>query len=405
MRLRIFTTLICTAALASGGSILQAQVRDVGDITERAAANVIAVRVQADTPELQRLASLAFGAHGAFRVEAGANASYSLSFAVAAANTVRLTIESGRPARVVHAAEATGSSLRNALLRAADAAVTQLTRRPGFFSGRLTFVSEVTGYSEIYTSDLFFGDALQLTHDRSQSVTPRWSPDARRIVYTGYFQNGFPDIFVIDTASRQRNVLVSVKGTNTGGRFSPDGSRIAMVLSGPGNPEVFVSNAQGRQIQRLTRTERQIEATPSWSPDGGRLVVASDALATGKPQLYLISANGGGAMQRVQTNISGYCAEPDWSHANGDLIAFTAASGSGYQVAVFSFSKREARFVSRGPGDGIEPCWTSDGRHLLYTARAANSQRVYLLDTETGRATPLSPTSLGKSYQANFVAR
>ena len=35
-------------------------------------------------------------------------------------------------------------------------------------------------------------------------------------------------------------------------QFSPDGSRVAMVLSGEGNPEVYVGNAQGRQIRRLT---------------------------------------------------------------------------------------------------------------------------------------------------------
>ena len=76
---------------------------------------------------------------------------------------------------------ATGSSLRNALLRAADAAVTHLTKKPGFFAGRLAFVSERTGTSEVYTSDLFFGEVLQLTSDRSQSVMPRWSPDGKHL--------------------------------------------------------------------------------------------------------------------------------------------------------------------------------------------------------------------------------
>ncbi len=383
---------------------LPAQRIDAGDITERAEVRVLPVRIESDVVELQRLAAVAFGAHGAFRVDPSGAAGHTIRFAVAGTNSVRVTVEAGRPARPVHTHEVAGSSLRNALLRAADSAVTHLTRLPGIFSGRLTFISERTGASEVYTSDLFFGEVLQLTNDRSQALLPRWSPDGRRIVYTGYFQTGFPDIYVIDTATLQRSVFVSVKGTNTGARFSPDGSKVAMILSGEGNPEVYVANAQGRQIRRLTRTERNIEATPSWAPDGSRLVVASDALATGKPQLYLLGLTGG-ALQRVPTNISGYCAEPDWNHANPDLLAFTVATGGSFQVATFGFRTQTARIVTKGAGDAIEPCWTSDGRHLIYTARAANSSRVMLLDTETGRATPISAANLGKTHQASFNAR
>jgi TolB protein len=402
MHFRFFAMLAALAASVFSTSITNGQPRDAGDVVIRADVKVTPVKVEASSQELQRLAAFAFGAHGAFRVDASAPTT--LRFAVAGSNTVRLTIETGSPARAVFTQDATGSSLRNALFRAADAAVVRLAGSPGFFSGRLAFVSERTGASEIYTSDLFFGEMLQLTSDRSQSIMPRWSPDGRKILYTGYFQSGFPDIYLVDTATLQRTPFVSVKGTNTGARFSPDGSRVAMVLSGEGNPEVYVSNAQGRGIRRLTRTERNIEATPSWSPDGSRLVVTSDAMATGKPQLYLLGVNGG-SLQRIPTNISGYCAEPDWNHANPDLIAFTVATGNQFQIAVYSISKRESRILTRGPADGIEPSWTNDGRHLVYTARTASGQRIMLLDTETGRSTPLSPSNLATARQANFVLR
>ncbi len=402
MQLRAFAILAALAAASPFSTVAAAQVRDAGDVVIRADVNVIPVRVEASSSELQRLAAFAFNAHGAFRVQS--DASQTIRFAVSATNTISVSIESGSPARAIFSQQATGSSLRNALFRAADAAVARLTGAPGFFSGRLAFVSERTGASEIYTSDLFFGEMLQITNDRSQTVLPRWSPDGRQIVYTGYFRSGFPDIYLIDTSTLQRNVFVSVKGTNTGARFSPDGSRVAMILSGEGNPEVYVSNAQGRGIRRLTRTERNIEATPSWSSDGSRLVVASDALATGKPQLYLLGANGG-SLQRLPTNISGYCAEPDWNHANPDLIAFTVATGKQFQIAIYSISKREAKIVTQGATDGIEPCWTNDGRHLLYTSRSAGRQSVMLLDTKTGRSTQLSSSNLGKAYQANFILR
>lgn len=390
-------------ALLSGlftASTAFCQVRDIGDITVRSDVTVIPVKIDADSVQIRRLAENAFASHGRFRIARNTSeASFVLNFAVSGTNAITLTIQSGSPAQTLFEQTVSGSSLRNALFRAADRAVEKTAGSPGFFAGRLTFISERTGASEVYVSDLFFGEALQMTNDRNDSIMPRWAPDASKILYTGYFEKGFPDIFEINMQTQQRKSLVSLKGTNTSARFSPDGSRIAMVLTGEGNAEVYVSNAAGRGIKRLTRT-KAIEASPTWSPFGDRLVVTSDM--AGRPQLYLLAASGG-ALQRIPTNISGYCAEPDWNHANPDLIAFTVASGNQFQVATYSFSKRTSTVRTQGSADGIEPCWTRDGRHLVYTRRTAGSKQVYLLDTETGKTTRLSPESLSSTYQANYV--
>jgi TolB protein len=170
-------------------------------------------------------------------------------------------------------------------------------------------------------------------------------------------------------------------------RFSPNGQQVAMVLSGEGNPEIYVSTAQGRQVARRTRTAA-VEASPCFSPDGSQLVYTSDA--AGGPQLYLMPA-GGGQSRRLATNISGYCAEPDWSRGNPNLIAFTVRVGRGYQIAVHDLSGRTpTRIVSKAPGDAIEPVWLADGRHLIYTQRSPNARRLFILDTETSRATAIS---------------
>jgi TolB protein len=173
-----------------------------------------------------------------------------------------------------------------------------------------------------------------------------------------------------------------------------------MVLSGEGNPEIYVGNAQGRQIRRLTNTP-SIEASPAWSPDGSRLIFTSDA--AGGPQLYTMSAGGGG-MTRLSTNISKYCAEPDWSVGDPNKIVFTAGVGRGYQVAVFDLSAQASKIVSKAPTDAIEPVWLADGRHIICTFRGANTRSLYLLDTESGKATRLSPTGFGAASGASYLA-
>jgi TolB protein len=393
--MQILLRLLALTIALIATSVFAAQ--DLGDVVISADLRTIPVHVSGGTPELDNLANLAFSAHGRYRrVASGA---YDIKFTQVAPSQVQVTVT--KAGATVLTQVASGTSLRNALFRAADLAVKATSGLKGFFADRLTFISNYSGHPEVFTSDLFFGEVKQITRDNAQAMTPRWAPEGGRILYTSFYKSGFPDIFLIDLNTLQRTTFVSFKGTNSGARFNPTGTQVAMVLSGEGNPEIYVSNAQGRQVARRTRTP-SVEASPCFSPDGSRMVFTSDA--AGGPQLYVMSAAGGSA-QRLPTAISGYCAEPDWSRGDSNKIAFTVRSGRGYQVAVYDLSgKTPTKVVSKSPVDAVEPSWLGDGRHLVYTERSANSRNLCILDTETGRSTRISPASMRQTSQASVWA-
>ncbi|HYC72655.1 MAG TPA: biopolymer transporter Tol [Opitutaceae bacterium] len=393
---KAFFLLVSLALASVFAPAARAQNIDAGVIDIAAnAAPTTAVSVSGSTPELESLARTAFNAHGAFRVAtAGA---YAIEFAAAGPSQVTVTVRRGSGTPVL-TQTVSGASARNALLRAADAAVEKITGLRGWFAGRIVFTSEKDGQKLLVTGDLFFGELQSHPVGKQQVIGPRWSPDGSRIVFTSY-RTGFPDIYVLDLQSRQLAHLVSLKGTNSGGRFSPDGAQLAMVLSGTGNPEVWIGTAEGKQLRRLTRTPG-VEASPAWSPDGGRLVFTSEQ--GGRPQLYVMGA-AGGAMTRVPTDISRYCAEPDWSAADPQKIAFTAAQGRGYQIAVFDFRTGKSEWATSAPTDAIEAVWLPDARHLLCTFRGANTRRLHIVDTLSKRAVPVGPASFGQSGNASYL--
>jgi TolB protein len=108
------------------------------------------------------------------------------------------------------------------------------------------------------------------------------------------------------------------------------------------------------------------------------------------PQLYVISA-AGGAPRRLSVGHT-YAAEPDWSRTNPNKIACTVRVGGGrYQIAVFDLTANASKVVSKATFDAIEPSWLADGRHLVYTARDRSSSVIAILDTETGKSTPITP--------------
>jgi TolB protein len=369
-------------------------------VTTQTDSRIFRVSIESSDASDKSLLEKAFGAHGAYKVVTANQSEFHFQFTRKSDSAVECAILSGRPARELKRFVENGNSARNSLLRAADRAVRLTSGEEGFFASRLVFIGERGGnYREVYTSDFFFDEIRYHTADKSQSVNPRWAPDGSKIIYTGYFGSGFPDIFVIDPVTSRRSQFASYKGTNSGARFSPNGSAVAMVLSAPGNSELFISSSAGGGAKRLTRND-SIEASPSWKRDGSELVFTSDT--AGKPQLYTISTEGG-KMKRIATQISNYCAEPDWNPVDSNKIVFTAVFREGFQIVLWDFKLNKSIILTRGARDSIEPAWLNDGRHIVFTRRVGTSKQLMVIDSVTRQETAISSKRFGSASQANAI--
>ena len=146
-------------------------------------------------------------------------------------------------------------------------------------------------------------------------------------------------------------------------------------------------------------TTRGIESDPTWSSKGDSILFSSTQ--SGGAQIYQIGI-GGNPMRRIPTRISGQCTEPAGNPLHSDQIAFTALMGREFEIALYDAQTGRSTVLTQGPGDAVEPNWTQDGRHLIYTARRGASRRLHLLDTITGKTTPLPHDNLGSAWQADY---
>ncbi len=374
---------------------------DLGVISRKGGGKIISLSVVSPDAGLQDIMRQAFNMHGGYLPKPPERADFTFRFTpVSDESAVRLDIESGQPAENLFSHEMSGENLTEAALRAGDLAVKKTLGIPGFFAGKLVFVGNRTGATELYVSDMLFASVSKLTSNGADCLGPAWAPDGRSLFYTTYFKSGFPDIYRVDLGSGRQTLFAGFKGTNTGAAIRPGGREAAMILSATGNAELYVGGLVGGDIRRLTRSTDSAEADPAWSPDGQRVIFTSDRL--GKPQLFQIPANGGKA-RRIPTNISNFNAEPAWNPMNADLVAFTIRQGSDFKVALFDFSTKKSRVLTKWAGDSLEPEWTNDGRHLIYTEGMASPRRLMLLDTKTGKKTPLHGKPLGDAFEANFL--
>ncbi|MGY6653783.1 DPP IV N-terminal domain-containing protein [Amycolatopsis sp. TRM77291] len=186
---------------------------------------------------------------------------------------------------------------------------------------------------------------------------------SRRAVRDGAERDG--EIWYLRDGTRVPARLTDDATADTRPALSPDGSSVAFVSERTGSKDIFVIGVDGRGLRQVT-SGPAVEDSPSWSPDGGRLVFSG----TGEDpagDLYIVPA-GGGQPTRL-TNDPGADTQPAWA-PTGSRIAFTTTrfDPAGDVVVMADTGGAVTRAVPE-PGDSSEPAWSPDGARLAFTTR------------------------------------
>ncbi len=209
---------------------------------------------------------------------------------------------------------------------------------------------------------------------RGLSGTIAFQSDAR----TTSNPNGRVNIYVIDLAAGRVSAITRDGDWNDEQpRWSPDGRRIAFTSNRGGSYNLFVMDADGGNVARLTDHGGN-DRDPVWLPDGQSLVFSSDRdRGTGRSDLYRLWL-ADGAVERLTVYFEGNAIMPNVS-PDGNWVAFTAMTfptdfGWTYQVHVLELATRLTwRFDATGYG--CWPSWSPDGQSIAHV----------LLDTEPSR--------------------
>ena len=112
---------------------------------------------------------------------------------------------------------------------------------------------------------------LYQSHRFEQVYTPRFSPDATRVVFSAWRRGGYRDIFLLDVATRKVEQITNDRANDTGPAWSPDGKSIYFSSDRSGIPNIYRYNVGDGQTMQVTNV---ISGAfhPSPSPDGKRLV-------------------------------------------------------------------------------------------------------------------------------------
>jgi TolB protein len=284
----------------------------------------------------------------------------------------------------------TGASLRRQAHTFADDIVQAITGKKGIAQTKIAFKVEAAGGNgEIYVADFDGHNAQAITHDDAIVAAPAWVPGRLAIYYTSY-KRGNPDIFYHNLGNGQRHVVAGYSGLNTSAAVSPDGTKVAMILSRSGSPDVWVGNADGSNLKQLTSTPED-ESSPCWSPDGQWICFATKIAE--RRVLAKVPA-GGGAVQRIPTPGAPNPTEPDWS-PDGKWIVFTSQAG-GFDICVVPAGGGAPTVLVAGE----DPSWSPNSRTLIFTHRVGGRYVLSVLDVFTKQVKDIARISGSDSQPA-----
>ena len=147
---------------------------------------------------------------------------------------------------------------------------------------------------EIYTINTNGTATFQVTNNGTNEFDPSYSPDGKKIVFSGEESNFWPlftyavEIYTIGVHGKNRVQLTNNATYDYFPNYSPDGRRIAYSGSGKKHSGIYTISARGGDKTKVAEGGDD----PDYSPDGRKIVYYTGNDLHGK--IYTINVGGGG---------------------------------------------------------------------------------------------------------------
>ncbi len=230
-------------------------------------------------------------------------------------------------------------------------------------------------------------------------VAPALSGDGRQIAYisTGSLMKAevFLDLYLADatTGKRIKRLTKSTVDAETEelryaysqSAFSPDGRQLAYTAYTKGKDVIDILDIKSRDVIRRLGTDLDAMLSPSWSPDGKKLVFSGSK--AGLTNIYMIDADGRNLRQLTKGWYAGLM--PQWS-PDGKRVAYVSDRGPATDIQLLKFGKwqisvldLETGLVEGIPGQAgknLNPMWSPDGKSLAFISDRTGITQIFLYD-------------------------
>jgi TolB protein len=271
----------------------------------------------------------------------------------------------------------------------------------GIAETKIYFVSSRTGTKEIWAMDYDGQNQHQVTHLGSVSISPRVSPDNTRIAFSSLSGQGWSiRMYSLDLGRLVSFPAGTAGGSNLSPAWSGDGRKIAFSSSRSGDSEIWVADASGGNLHRVTSFKGP-NVAPTWNPKtNAQLAWASGR--TGLPQISTMDQDGANVQRMTD---GGYAISPSWA-PNGQFLTFSwnrkygPGAPGGQDIYIMDISNMHWLQLTHESGSNDFPSWAPDGRHIVFERASGRHAEIWTMLADGTEQHQL--THSGNSYMPNW---
>jgi TolB protein len=271
----------------------------------------------------------------------------------------------------------------------------------GIAETKIYFVSSRTGTKEIWVMDYDGQNQHQVTHLGSISLSPRVSPDNSRIAFSSLDRQGWSvRMFSLELGRPVGFPAGTAGGSNQSPAWSADGTKLAFSSSRSGDSEIWVCDASGANLRKLTSFKGP-DVAPTWNPrTGAQLAWVSGR--TGLPQIYTMDLDGANVQRMTD---GGYAISPSWA-PNGQFLTFSwnrkygPGAPGGQDIYVMDIASKRWLQLTHEAGSNDFPSWAPDGRHIVFERGSGSHAQIWSMLADGTQQRELTHT--GNNFMPNW---
>ena len=211
------------------------------------------------------------------------------------------------------------------------------------------------------------------------------------------------DIWKADINNGQAIRLTMHDGEEIFPKFSPDGSLIAFTGEYDGNTDVYVMNADGSNIHRVTYHPGG-DIVVGWHPQNGKIIFRSNRVSYQRfSRLFMINPDGSGLDTLIMHEATQGSFSPD-----GSKIAYNRMGrefrtwkryfgGTAQDIYIFDFKQMKDQKITDFQGTDRLPMWI--GNKIYFSSDRDGVLNIYAYDVQSKQITQLTHH---KNYDVRF---